>query len=166
MTGWGNAVTTAQAPAVLLLEMGEAAGRVRVDANGLLLDIPLPAGTVGMFRSDPPRESEIESAIDRVEEAVMPLAKVLPPGATLVAGNALTRRVAAVAAGSDAVESVAVAAVEALFEQVAMGARRGFWSGEQRMDGSLAAGALILREFMDHLGFDRIEVPAEADDGA
>jgi len=154
-------MATAQARALVLLEMEEAAGRVRVDANGSLLEFPFRAGTAGMFRSDPPRESEIESAIDRVEEAVMPLAKQLPRGAALVAGNAATRAVAALAAGTVDVEAVPVEAVERVFEQLAMSARRGFWAEGGRMDSSTAAGVLILREFMHHLGYGRIELPRE-----
>jgi exopolyphosphatase/pppGpp-phosphohydrolase len=149
----------------LALELGETAGIVRVDANGASEVVVLPIGTsslTGIFHRDPPTEAEIEIAIELTEEAVMPLAKLLPTGAILVAGNALTRRVAALAAGSKDIDAVAIAAVEGLFEQLAMAARRGFWAGEQRMDGATAAGTLILREFMHHLGFDHIETPGDA----
>jgi hypothetical protein len=151
---------------VVSLDLGSTAGRVRVDADGASQAYHLPVGTSGIFRSDPPREAEIESAIDLVEDAVMPLAKLLPAGATLVAGNAMTRRVAGLAAGSGDADSVSIAAVEALFEQLAMGARRGFWAGEERMDIALAAGVLIVREFMHHLGFNSIELPPAVNDGS
>jgi hypothetical protein len=150
---------------VVRLELGGASGCVRFDADGLAREIELPLGTSGLFRGDPPSEAEIESAIDRTEEAVMPLGKVLPATATLRAGDAMTRRVAALAAGTEDADVVSIAAIEALFEQLAMAARRGLWAGEQRMDGPTAAAVLILREFMHHLGFDRIEVPARAVQG-
>jgi hypothetical protein len=66
------------------------------------------------------------------------------------------------AAGSEDVDEVSIAAIEALFEQIAMAARRGFWAGDQRMDGPTAAAVLIVREFMHHLGFERIELPRGA----
>jgi exopolyphosphatase/pppGpp-phosphohydrolase len=144
------------------LELGETAGCIHVDANGLLRSHALPIGTsslTGIFHRDPPTEADLEIAIDLTEEAVMPLAKLLPAGAVLLAGDSLTRRVAVLAVGSDDIDAVSITAVEDLFEQVAMAARRGFWAGGQRIDGDTAAGALILREFMHHLGFDRMEVP-------
>jgi hypothetical protein len=144
------------------LELGSASSRVHVDANGSSREIALPLGTSNLFRGDPPRETEIESAIERVEEAVMPLAKLLPAGAALIAGDAMTSRVAAMAAGSNDADAVSIAAVEALFEQLAMGARRGFWAAGQAMDAPTAAAVLIVREFMHHLGFERIEAPAQA----
>jgi hypothetical protein len=155
-------MTTAGPGAILVrLELGSTLAHVHVDAQGASRHLPVALGTSGLFRGDPPSEAEIESAIERVEEAVMPLAKLLA-GATLRAGDAMTRRVAAMAAGSEDVDEVSIAAIEALFEQIAMAARRGFWAGDQRMDGPTAAAVLIVREFMHHLGFERIELPRGA----
>jgi hypothetical protein len=155
----------AGAPEITIrLELGSASGRVRIDAAtaSASREIPLPVGTTGLFRNDPPRESEIEFAIERVEQAVMPLAKLLPHDAVLCAGDAFVRHLGETAAGSDNVDAVSVVAVEALFEQLAMAARRGLWSSDQCMDSRTAAGVLILREFMHHLGFDRIALPPAA----
>jgi hypothetical protein len=155
-------MTTSGPGAILVrLELGSTLAHVHVDAQGASRHLPVALGTSGLFRGDPPSEAEIESAIERVEEAVMPLAKLLA-GATLRAGDAMTRRVAAMAAGSEDVDEVSIAAIEALFEQIAMAARRGFWAGDQRMDGPTAAAVLIVREFMHHLGFERIELPRGA----
>jgi hypothetical protein len=156
-------MTTSGPGAILVrLELGSTLAHVHVDAQGASRHLPVALGTSGLFRGDPPSEAEIESAIERVEEVVMPLAKLLPAGATLRAGDAMTRRVAAMAAGSEDVDEVSIAAIEALFEQIAMAARRGFWAGDQRMDGPTAAAVLIVREFMHHLGFERIELPRGA----
>jgi hypothetical protein len=155
-------MTTSGPGAILVrLELGSTLAHVHVDAQGASRHLPVALGTSGLFRGDPPSEAEIESAIERVEEALMPLAKLLA-GATLRAGDAMTRRVAAMAAGSEDVDEVSIAAIEALFEQIAMAARRGFWAGDQRMDGPTAAAVLIVREFMHHLGFERIELPRGA----
>jgi hypothetical protein len=151
---------------VVRLALGSTAGMVYVDSDGAAREFSLPVASSTLFRGDPPSEAEIESAIERVEEAVMPLAKLLPRGAVLRAGDASVRHTAAMAAGSDEVDAVSIAAVEALFEQLAMGARRGFWAGEQRMDRQAAGAVLVLREFMHHLGFERIELRPAAASGA
>jgi exopolyphosphatase/pppGpp-phosphohydrolase len=161
-------MTATAARNTVRLELAETAGCVRVDANGSVELLSVPIGITSLtsiFQRDPPTEAEIEIAIDLTEQAVMPLAKLLPAGAVLLAGNPLTLRVAALAAGSRDIDAVSIAAVEGLFEQVAIAARRGFWAGEQRMDGATAAGALILRELMHHLGFDHIELPKNAASG-
>jgi exopolyphosphatase/pppGpp-phosphohydrolase len=144
------------------LELGETAGCIHVDAKGLSQSHALPIGTstlTSIFHRDPPTEADLEIAIDLTEEAVMPLARMLPSGAVLLAGNPLTGRIALLAAGSSEIDAVSITAIESLFEQVAMAARRGFWPAGQQMDAPSAAAVLILREFMHHLGFDRIEIP-------
>lgn len=62
------------------------------------------------------------------------------------------------AAGRIRVDRASLDALEARFEQMALAARRSAWSREFHMDSFLAAGLLILREFMHHAGFDRIEL--------
>jgi exopolyphosphatase/pppGpp-phosphohydrolase len=161
-------MTASTSPAsVAWLELGARAGRIRVDKGGTTHEFPVPIGlcTVAeLFRRNPPHESELEAAIDLVEDAVMPLAKVLRGQAVLVAGDALSRRVAIFSTGSDTSQAASLQAVEGQFEQLAMAARRGAWSGGLRMDSSLAAGLLILRELMHHAGFDRIELRETLED--
>ena len=126
--------------------------------------MPIGSSVVAqLFRSDPPTERELESAIDLVEEAVMPLAKEVPPGSALIAGDALTCEVAALSAGDQAVDRVSIDAVEGLFDQLARAGRRGTWVGTARMDATVAAAVVILREFMHHAGFRSIQL--RDDDG-
>jgi hypothetical protein len=146
---------------VIWLELGASASRIRIERNGATNDLPLPIGTSivsALFQRDPPRESELEAAIDLIEQAVMPLAKVMPRQAVLVAGNELARNLASASTGSDGSRFALLVAVEARFEQLAQAAGRGMWDRDNRMDSAIAAGLLILREFMHHSGFERIEL--------
>ena len=146
---------------VVWLELGPSPGRIRVDGDGSTGTFPLPVGTsevVALFRRDPPTEGELEIAIELIEEAVMPLAKQVPRKAVLVAASDLARDLVMFSTGSAAGHGASLDAVEGRFEQLALAARRGAWSREVHMDSSFAAGLLILREFMHHAGFDRIEL--------
>jgi exopolyphosphatase/pppGpp-phosphohydrolase len=147
--------------AVVWLELLASAGRIRVDLDASTGAFPLPIGTSAvsaLFRHDPPTEGELESAIELVEEAVMPLAKKMPRGSVLVASSERARELVNLSTGSVTSHVASLDAVESRFEQMALAARRGAWSREVRMDPSVCAGLLILREFMHHSGFDRIEV--------
>jgi hypothetical protein len=158
----GRTITTAGADEVVVwLELGPLPGRIHIDGDGLTESFPLPIGTsdvVALFRRDPPTEGELETAIELIEEAVMPLVKRMPNGAVLVAASDLVRELVNWSTGSKASLVASLDAVEARFEQMALAARRGAWSREVVMDPSTCAGLLILREFMHHAGFDRIEV--------
>jgi hypothetical protein len=147
--------------AVVSLELETSHGRILVDRDGSTEIFRLPVGTsdvVVLFRRDPPTEGELEIAIELIEASVMPLTKKLPPDGTLVAAGDLTRELACVSTGSRSSVAASRDAVESQFEQIALAARRGAWSREVHMTLSLAAGLLILREFMQHAGFDRIEL--------
>lgn len=146
---------------VVWLELGSSHGRIRADGDGSTVIFPLPVGTsnvIALFRRNPPTESELEIAIEVIEEAVMPLAKNMPQGAVLVAASHLARKLVSLSTGSSTSDVASLEAVEARFEEMALAARRGAWSREAQMDSSLSAGLLILREFMHHAGFNRIEL--------
>jgi hypothetical protein len=146
---------------VVWLEIGPSSGCIRAAGGGSTEIFPFPVGTadvLALFRHDPPTEGELEIAIELIEDAVMPLAKTLPRGSVLVAGNDLVLKLAHLSTGCVASQAASLDAVEAQFEQIALAARRGAWSRELQIDPSLCAGLLILREFMHHASFDRIEL--------
>jgi hypothetical protein len=146
---------------VVWLEIGLSSGRIRAAGGGSTGIFPLPVGTadvLALFRHDPPKEGELEIAIELIEDAVMPLAKKLPQGSVLVAANDLVLKLVKLSTGCAASHAASLDAVEAQFEQIALAARRGAWSRELHIDPSLCAGLLILREFMHHAGYDRIEL--------
>ena len=79
--------------------------RVWVDGGpSPAIDVELRIGLAqlgrGPFRHQPPSELELESAIAYVEDAVMPLAKVLPPSTKLVSSDAIASRLLALAQGA------------------------------------------------------------------
>jgi hypothetical protein len=115
----------------------------------------------GPFRHDPPRASELEAAIEFVEDVVMPIARRLRAGATLESADALALRIAALATGADQPDSISLEAVESQFGRLAMAAQRGAWSGEA-MDGPTAAYLLILREVMHHWRIERLDLVVPA----
>lgn len=153
--------TLSPAPSVRL-ELDAASSLVLVHAAGVLREHSLPLGTsevARLFRSDPPRPTELEHAIDIIEEAVMPLAKLLPPGSVLRAGDELTRRVIARSLRDHGTGVAEIAAVEGLFDQLARAALRGTWAGSIPMDANLSAAVVIVREFMHHTGFQSVRLP-------
>lgn len=153
---------------VVRLDLGADSSRVWVEEEGRSNELVLPIGTSdvsALFLRDPPRETELEAAIDVVEEAVMPLAKLIPPQAILVAGNASARQLVGLSTGTSKSRAAALDAIEAQFELLALAARRGAWTGENHPAPALSAGLLILREFMHHIGFDRIELDGSTEVG-
>ena len=142
---------------VVTLALAERTGQLVIDA-GEALPVPIGIATVSaLFRRDPPHEADLEAAIDVIEEAVMPLAKSIPASSKLVAGNEFVRNLIDASTGRSESASASIEAVESRFEELAAAARRGVWTGAARMDSTQAAGLMILREFMHHTGFDRIE---------
>ncbi|GKT22494.1 hypothetical protein [Acidovorax sp. SUPP3334] len=127
------------------------------------LEVGYYATAAACLRHDPPAEGELEHAIQMVEDAVMPVYAVLPPGTTLYTADAGIRQVA-LAAGVEAQPEMALPldAVERTFQRlaaVAMGrppAQEGLPEGT-----AFAATLLILRECMQHLGFDRIVIRSD-----
>jgi exopolyphosphatase/pppGpp-phosphohydrolase len=122
----------------------------------------------GPFRHEPPSEMELESAIAFVEDAVMPLAKVLPSKTRLASSDAIASRLLA-SARSDPHQPaglLTLAQVEHVFNQlVAVSLGRPASSSGVPTDASFVAYVLVLREFMHHLAFAEISI-ASAFEGA
>jgi hypothetical protein len=143
------------------LELGAGESRLQVLESGVLRELRVSIGSSAvaqLFHSDPPTERELEAAIDMVEAAVMPLANEISPGATLIAGDALTGEVAASSTGDPLAATASIDAVEGLFDQLARAGQRGTWAGTTRMDATFAATVVILREFMHHTRFKSIQI--------
>lgn len=155
-----HVTANAVSPSSLRLMLGERTGRV-LAGTGDSAGYPLALGTLnvlpGPFRQNPPQESELEAAIEFVEDVIMPLAKRLPAGAMLESGDPLALRIAALSSGAEKPKAVTLVAVEALFGRLAIAAQRGAWIGEA-MDGPMAAYLLILREIMHHWHIDRLDL--------
>ncbi len=127
------------------------------------LEVGYYATAAACFRQDPPAEGELEHAIQVVEDAVMPVHAVLPPGTTLYTADAGIRQVA-LAAGIEAQPEMALPldAVERTFHRLAAVALGRPPAQEGLPEGSVfAATLLILRECMQHLGFDRIVIRSD-----
>ena len=148
----------------ILLAPDGGASRVCFQQGGAMKEIPLgiePAAVSALFRRAPPLEADLERAIDVVEEAVMPLAKLMPANPHLMAGDAATQALVRLSMGEGAGRTATLQAVEALFEQLALAARRGVWPASLRMDAAGSARLLILREFMHHAGIQQIDIQPE-----
>lgn len=143
-------------------------GDAETVSDRISLDIGSVRVTERFFRHDPPTPSEMEAAIDLVENQIARAGRFPFAGSTLigVAGTATT--LAALAQGLREFDVAGVTnyplsqeTVENLFRML-----RDMTSGrilelspvlEGRAD-LITAGTLILREIMDHLGFDTMLV--------
>lgn len=151
------------------IAIGDLHTRVHVEGGpSPALDVELGIGLTqlgrGPFRQEPPSELELEAAIAFVEDAVMPLAKVLPPSTKLVSSDALAARLLALAqpAGQGA-GVLTLQQVEHVFgELVAVSLGRPSSSSGVPTDGPFVSYVLILREFMHHLGFGDIRIEEAA----
>lgn len=99
------------------------------------------------FRQEPPTAVEMERAIDLVEDALMPLARVVPTGRGLWPAGAL-------AAALPMVPGRLREDVEDLFQRLASVALGHPAAGVGLpQDRVFVAAVLLLRELMHHLGF-------------
>lgn len=114
----------------------------------------------GPWRNEPPSPLEMENAIAFVEDILMPVAKTLPPGTTLVTHDAEARHLVVVSRpGEDPAPPLSVEDVERVFNDlVAIAQGRPAASSGLPTDAGFTAWVLILRELMQHLGFDSITV--------
>jgi hypothetical protein len=151
------------------IAIGELHTRVCVDggpspAIELELGIGLAQLGRGPFRHQPPSELELEAAIAFVEDAVMPLAKVLPPSTKLVSSDAIASRLLALAQpAGQGTSALTLQQVEYVFgELVAVSLGRPTSSSGVPTDGPFVSYVLILREFMHHLAFDDISIEQPA----
>lgn len=113
------------------------------------------------FRHNPPTQAEVEYAIQVVEDEVMPLHKLIPPGCGLYTTNAGILKIALQTVSTH--YSVGVVLARTDMEQV-FGRLAAIISGRPANHDVLptsnvfAATLLILREVMHHLGFTNITV--------
>ena len=150
------------------IAIGESTTRVSVEGGASpAVDVELGIGLTqlgrGPFRHQPPSELELEYAIAFVEDAVMPLAKVLPPSTNLVSSDAIASRVVKLVQGASGTRTgvLTLEQVEHVFgELAAVSLGRPSSSSGVPTDGTFVAYVLVLREFMHHLGFDEIRIDA------
>lgn len=128
------------------------------------LDVALGSSITAeqFFKSDPPTGRELEHAIDAVEDQVMRLRTIVPAGSELVAAGGALRELGHAASDAGRGGLVTLAMVEQVFQRIAstsLGdpmARQGLPGGN-----AFVASALILREFMHHMGFATVMVDVQ-----
>lgn len=148
------------------IAIGELHTRVCVDGwSSPAIDVELGIGLAqlgrGPFVHRPPSELEIESAIAFVEDAVMPLAKVLPPSTKLVSSDVIASRLLTLAqrAPGPGTAVLTLEQVEHVFgELAAVSLGRPSSPGGVPTDAPFVSYVLILREFMHHLAFGEISI--------
>lgn len=109
------------------------------------------------FMHNPPTESEIEMAINNVEDSLMPLVdKIRPLNAQLVTFDVTAQDIGTYAKAQPT--SITVAEVEDVFSRLALiiGGRP-FSTDVIPSDNGFIAYELLLREVMHHLGFGTIK---------
>lgn len=173
LSTWQAAHTAAAGKPAVLLRVGNDTTLVWAGQDpqpSVLLSLAVGArhsGTGG-FRHDPPTPGEMELAIMTVEDAVMPIARLLPAGATLYTADAGIRQIAHIAGLADAAQlRLPLNDVECVYNLLAAVAsgRPASISGV-RTDPPFSATLTILREFMHHLGFGAVAIlPAAAQPG-
>lgn len=112
------------------------------------------------FRAASPTEAAVESAIEEVEDVVMPWHRVLPPQSALVACDAY---VAELARWADMPAQnrmmLKTDLVEDMFNQWVDGALGGALNNFRLpISGTIPATLLVVREVLHHLSFDSILV--------
>lgn len=135
------------------LHIGEHETVFTLDAAAAPLAV-LPIGSArlgGARLSSPPRAIELEHAIEGIENAVMPLARLLPRGARLVTADEALRHLFG---GAGPVRRDDVERAFQLLAEVAEG-RPAAHAGLLSTPGT-AGYLLILREILHHLAFDAV----------
>lgn len=129
--------------------------------NVWVLDIGALKTTREYFKHIPPTPSEVENAIQVVEDTVMPLHKLLIPTTRLYTLDASVTEIARLTVYSDSKEGVKLerADMESVFNRLAaIITGRPASQDILPTSGSFASTILILREVMHHLGFMEITV--------
>ena len=145
---------------ITLLHIGEEQTAVAVGSGPepdtvLLLALGTRATAAQFYRHNPPTPGELENAIQWVEDEVTRARSLVAGHASLFGSDPAALQLAQLAgmAGS----SLPVEAVERLFDQLAsLSLGRPAASAGIPDTPAFAAGLLILREFMHHLGFAEI----------
>ncbi|WP_413736115.1 hypothetical protein ACL2XP_24960 [Sodalis sp. RH21] len=112
------------------------------------------------FHHNPPTPGEIETAIMVIEDEIALIRHDVPAGAQLVSNDPHMRAIALLAGVAEKDElALSLEATERLFDRLARVINGRPASAEGIPEGGdFAATLLILREFMHHLQFERIEV--------
>lgn len=128
-----------------------------------ILEIGSRATAVACLRHEPPTARDIENAIATVEDAIAPLQDLLAADSTLYTADPGIRQIA-LRAGLEAQPEMELPrdAVEDLYQRVAGQAMAGTAASGIEGDAGFIATLVILRESMQHLGFDRIAILSDA----
>ena len=113
------------------------------------------------FRQTPPDEGDLERAIEHVEDAVMPERPQLAPHSQLYSADRTIRQMALLTGQTAAPNmQLSLDEVEALFNRLAARAsgRPVSQDSDLPTDAEFAATLLILREYMQHLGFATLKI--------
>ena len=129
------------------------------------LSLPLSADALAreLLRHAPPSPLEIERAIERVEDAVMPARARLPAALRLQTGDARLRALvgAASAARADAPVWLDIDTVEQIFNRlVARAQGRPASQDPLPVDGPSAVRLVIVRELLHHWRLDGLRLTA------
>ena len=130
------------------------------------LSLPLSADALAreLLRHAPPSPLEIERAIERVEDVVMPARALLPAALRLQTGDARLRALVGAAAGAaraDASVWLGIDTVEQLFNRlVARAQGRPASQDPLPVDGPSAVRLVIVRELLHHWGLDGLRLTA------
>ena len=150
---------------VTVLELRGDTGLVQRLAAGQTVDFwEFPLGVDSLVRQclrhEPALPIELEQAIELTEDAVMPLAARFAGGGTLVLKGLGALLIAQALQGSAIGQNpLALDQVEALFNRlVALSLGRPASQETLPTDVRFLAAMLVLREFMHHLSFERVEL--------
>jgi len=133
-------------------------------AAGLVVEVGYLSVRERFFRHDPPTPSELESAIDAIEDALMASHAQRADGGTLVIADEVRRRLPGLLPD---VTATTLEDIEARLQRLAS-ASLGHPGALATMPiGPEAAAALvILRECMHHLGYARLLIPQTSTDAS
>jgi len=114
-----------------------------------------------IFRHEPPKPAELESAIDAIEDQLRAAVDDVAAESLLLLLGPVVSQLAQVRL-ADGSATVRLETVESLFQRLASeslgnpAARRGLPAGN-----AFVAAVLIVREFMHHLGFGSVTIHAQ-----
>lgn len=160
-------------PSTVLLQLGAQQGRLLVNEGRPQITQPmahpLPVGleplAMHTFKNQMPSEAQLEHGIMLVEDAVMPMAQIIPSNAVLVTADPYLLDVGLHALGlslapaGNALQELSRDAVEALFERLAYQAMRPHLPlGGLPPSPQWAAALLILREALHHWQITSIQL--------
>jgi hypothetical protein len=148
--------TVARETPVVILHIGAEQTVVLADAPGRMpitrtLAIGSNRTAREHFRHNPPAPIELEQAIAAVEEEVMPLRPLIADGSALYTPDAMVKEMARLAGTDD--QALSIDQVEHLFNRLAaVSVGRPAVQESLPLEPMYYAAALLLREFMHHLG--------------